>query len=230
MNVAILDDDAARRASLASIVEGGGHRTTALDNGHALLGVLSDHVPFDALLLDWSVADPSGGRVLASLRDGLAPELPVIVVTACGDDDGGVGALHMGADDFVVRPPAPRVLLARIEAVTRRARAAHATAQRAGRFVVDHARRTVTLDGREIALTLKEFDLAAFLFRHPSALVTRARLLETVWAVDAAGARAADSRTVDTHASRVRRKLQLDGRSGWALQSVYGSGYRLVPA
>ena len=87
-------------------------------------------------------------------------------------------------------------------------------------------RRSVLLDGREVALTLKEFDLAAHLFQNPGTLVTRSRLLEAVWAVSAE----VDTRTVDTHASRVRRKLKLDGSTGWTLQSVYGFGYRLVPA
>jgi len=84
----------------------------------------------------------------------------------------------------------------------------------------------VLLDAKEVLLTLKEFDLAAYLFHNPGTLVTRAQLLEAVWAIGGE----VDTRTVDTHASRVRRKLKLDGSTGWTLQSVYGFGYRLVPS
>ena len=136
------------------------------------------------------------------------------------------GALRLGADDYVVKPPKGLELLARIEALARRARIGRAVPLKAGRFEVDLARRAVLLDGREIVLTLKEFDLASHLFRNPGTLVTRAQLLEAVWSVGPQ----LDTRTVDTHASRVRRKLGLDGSRGWMLQSVYGYGYRLVPA
>ncbi len=226
MNVAILDDDPYQRRLLSMLAESGGHRATCFETGTALLAALARPDAVDLLLLDWVMPEMSGEAVLRALRDGAGTGLPVIVVTARDSEADVVGALRQGADDYVVKPPKGMELLARIDALARRAGIGRATPVRAGRFEVDLARRAVRLDGREIELTLKEFDLASHLFRNPGTLVTRAQLLESVWSV----APGLDTRTVDTHASRVRRKLGLDGSNGWTLQSVYGYGYRLVPA
>ena len=208
------------------LAESGGHRVHAYETGESLLEALDAGDGPDLLLLDWVMPGMSGEAVLGALRARPGPELPVIVVTARDGEADVVGALRLGADDYVVKPPKGLELLARIEALARRARIGRAVPLRAGRFEVDLARRAVLLDGREIVLTLKEFDLASHLFRNPGTLVTRAQLLEAVWSVGPQ----LDTRTVDTHASRVRRKLGLDGSRGWMLQSVYGYGYRLVPA
>jgi two-component system response regulator RegX3 len=226
MNLAILDDDPFQRHLLSTLVQAGGHGATAFETGSALFAALGESRAFDLLLLDWLMPDVSGESVLRELRARSGPDLPVIVVTARDAEADVVGALRLGADDYVVKPPKAQELLARIEAIARRARIGRAVPMRAGRFEIDFGRRAVLLDGREIALTLKEFDLASHLFRNPGTLVTRAQLLESIWSVGAD----VDTRTVDTHASRVRRKLGLDGRAGWTLQSVYGYGYRLVPS
>lgn len=225
MNVAILDDDAYQRQLLTMLVETGGHQVAGFGSGADLLDAVSRR-SLDLLLLDWVMPDMGGDLVLAELRRRPGLDLPVIVVTARDSESDVVSALRLGADDYIVKPAKGMELLARIDALARRARAGRGTLVRAGRFDIDMGRRSVLLDGREVALTLKEFDLAAHLFQNPGTLVTRSRLLEAVWAVSAE----VDTRTVDTHASRVRRKLKLDGSTGWTLQSVYGFGYRLVPA
>jgi two-component system response regulator RegX3 len=224
MNVAILDDDPYQRQLLSMLVETGGHQVTGFSSGAELLDGIGRR-SFDLLLLDWVMPEMSGEAVLAELRKRPGLELPVIVVTARDGEADVVTALRQGADDYVVKPAKGMELLARIEALARRTRTGRGAPIRAGRFEIDLGRRAVLLDGREIVLTLKEFDLAAHLFQHPGTLVTRARLLEAVWSVSAE----VDTRTVDTHASRVRRKMKLDGSTGWTLQSVYGFGYRLVP-
>ncbi|MFM1989216.1 MAG: hypothetical protein RJA99_2173 [Pseudomonadota bacterium] len=225
MNVAVLDDDPYQRQLLSMLVETGGHHVTGFAHGDEFLDAASRR-SFDLLLLDWVMPEMSGDRVLGELRRRPGPELPVIVVTARDGEVDVVGALRQGADDYIVKPAKGLELLARIEALARRTRAGRGVPIRAGRYEIDTARRAVMLDGKEILLTLKEFDLAAHLFQNPGTLVTRARLLEAVWSIGAD----VDTRTVDTHASRVRRKLKLDGSCGWTLQSVYGFGYRLVPA
>lgn len=224
MNVAILDDDPYQRQLLSMLVEAGGHQATGFAHGSELLEAASRRA-FDLLLLDWVMPEMSGDVVLGELRKRPGLDLPVIVVTARDGEADVVGALRMGADDYIVKPAKGMELLARIEALARRTRIGRGVPIRAGRFEIDTARRAVLLDGKEILLTLKEFDLAAHLFQNPGTLITRARLLEGVWAIGAE----VDTRTVDTHASRVRRKLKLDGSTGWTLQSVYGFGYRLVP-
>jgi DNA-binding response OmpR family regulator len=223
MNVAILDDDPYQRQLLSMLVETGGHHAAGFGSGAELFDAIGKR-SFDLMLLDWMMPDMNGEKVLTELRKRPGLDLPVIVVTVRDSEADVVSALRQGADDYIVKPAKGMELLARIEALARRTRTGRGAPIRAGRFEIDLGRRAVTLDGREIGLTLKEFDLAAHLFQNPGTLVTRARLLEAVWAVSAD----VDTRTVDTHASRVRRKMKLDGSTGWTLQSVYGFGYRLV--
>jgi DNA-binding response OmpR family regulator len=223
MNVAILDDDPYQRQLLSMLVEAGGHQATGFSHGMELLDAVTRRT-FDLLLLDWVMPEMAGDAVLEAIRKRPGLDLPVIVVTARDGEADVVGALRLGADDYIVKPAKGMELLARIEALSRRTRSGRSAPLRAGRFEIDAGRRAVLLDGQEILLTLKEFDLAAHLFQNPGTLITRARLLEAVWSIGAD----VDTRTVDTHASRVRRKLKLDGSTGWTLQSVYGFGYRLV--
>jgi two-component system, OmpR family, response regulator RegX3 len=224
MNVAILDDDAYQRQLLTLLVETGGHVATGFERGADLMQAL-ERRSFDVLLLDWVMPAMSGADVLAALGAQAAIDLPVIVVTSRDAEVDVVSALRHGADDYIVKPPKGMELLARMEAVSRRARSGRAAPIRAGRFEIDLDRRTVSLEGRSIELTQKEFDLAVYFFQHPGTLLSRTRLLEKVWGISSE----LDTRTVDTHASRLRRKLGLDTASGWRLLPVYGFGYRLEP-
>lgn len=224
MNVAILDDDAYQRQLLTLLVETGGHVASGFERGADLMQAL-ERRSFDVLLLDWVMPAMSGADVLAALGAQPALDLPVIVVTSRDAEVDVVSALRHGADDYIVKPPKGMELLARMEAVSRRARSGRAAPIRAGRFEIDLDRRTISLEGRTIDLTQKEFDLAVYFFQHPGTLLSRTRLLEKVWGISSE----LDTRTVDTHASRLRRKLGLDTASGWRLLPVYGFGYRLEP-
>jgi DNA-binding response OmpR family regulator len=178
---------------------------------------------FDLLLLDWMMPEVSGEQVLAGVRERFGLNMPVMVVTARDAESDVVHALRLGADDFIVKPPKALELLARMDALTRRVRNGRAMAIRIGPYEIDPERRSVSIDGRLIALTQKEFDLAVYLFQNVGRLLSRIKLLEEVWGVEAD----LDTRTVDTHVSRVRRKLLLDESTGWKLLPVYGFGYRL---
>ena len=224
MNVAILEDDAYQRQLLTMLVETGGHQVVGFSGGAEFLQAAESR-SFDLLLLDWVMPDMSGDQVLTALRERSGLDLPVIVVTARDSESDVVSALRHGADDYIVKPPKGMELLARMEALTRRSRNGRAAPIRAGRFEIDLDRRMILLEGKPIDLTQKEFDLAVFFFQNPGKLLSRVRLLEKVWGISAE----VDTRTVDTHASRVRRKLGLDAASGWKLLPVYGFGYRLEP-
>ena len=212
MHIAIVEDDPFQRQFLTMLVESGGHRAASFSQGRDFINAL-DTETFDLLLLDWMLPEMSGDQILAVLRQRNGLELPVIVVTA----------LRQGADDYIVKPPKSLELLARMEALTRRARNARVGVLRAGPYEIDRDRRTVTYQGAPIDLTQKEFDLAVYLFQNSGKLLSRVKLLEQVWGISSE----VDTRTVDTHVSRVRRKLKLDSAAGWKLLPVYGFGYRL---
>ena len=178
----------------------------------------------DLLILDWNLPGESGLSILRSLRDS-GSSLAVLFLTARSDEEDIVAGLRAGADDYVSKPATRGELLARVEALLRRShpRAEAMEVDGLEPYRIDFARRRIELAGAEIALTEREFDLALFLFRRHGRVVSREMLLESIWNIRGDVA----TRTVDTHVSRLRKKLRLDGEHGWRLNAVYQHGYRL---
>jgi DNA-binding response OmpR family regulator len=214
------DDDRVARA-LASALRGRGFHVVRASTGAE---ALAPH-EVDLVLLDLGLPDMDGVDVCRRLRR--ASGVPVIAVTARGEEPERVRGLRSGADDYVVKPFGLEELLARIEAVLRRAYGTAAPAARTtGAAVVEVAdlrldadRRTVTVAGEPVALTRKEFDVLAVLAREPGTVVPRERLVEEVWQTTWAGT----SRSLDVHVATLRRKL---GRPA-LVETVRGVGYRL---
>jgi DNA-binding response OmpR family regulator len=182
----------------------------------------------DLLLLDLTLPDASGLDVLREIRDAdgvtsrFDPGLPVIVLTGRGADADRVRGLDFGADDYIVKPFHYQELRARIGAVLRRGPGHSEGPCRAGDIVVDPARRKVWVGDREVALSNKEFSLLRVLAGDPSRVFTKRELLEAVWGYRSP----ARTRTLDSHASRLRRKL--DPEHGRFVINCWGYGYRLV--
>ncbi len=177
--------------------------------------------PADVVLLDLRLPDTDGYAVCRGLRE--RSDVPIIMVTARGEEVDKVIGLELGADDYVVKPFGLRELIARIHAVTRRTQPAPVAGPlRVGALEVDVRARRALLDGAELALTAKEFDLLAALAAEPGAAVTRQQLLRQVWDTDWYG----QTKTIDVHVGSLRRKL---GDPGW-IETVRGVGFRLRPA
>jgi len=176
---------------------------------------------FDAVLLDVMMPGLDGLAVLRRLRDG-GDRVPVLMLTARGDEADRVVGLELGADDYVAKPFSPRELLARVRAVLRRAQPASLDERvAAAGITADTGSREVTVDGHRVELTAIEFDLLVTLLRRAGRVVPRVALLELSGRADAVG-----ERTVDVHISRLRKKLGDDG--GERIQTVRGVGYVLV--
>jgi DNA-binding response OmpR family regulator len=198
----------------------------ALD-GHTALEIAATWRP-DLVVLDLMLPGISGLDVCRRLheeQDEQAP-LPVIMLTALGEESDRVLGLESGADDYVTKPFSPRELTLRVQAVLRRARAAGLVATppqpvRSGRLEVDVAARRVCRDGRELELTVREFDLLAFFVAHPGRAFTRAELLEQVW-----GWSFGDLSTITVYVRRLRDKVEPEPASPVQLQTVWGVGYR----
>ncbi len=174
----------------------------------------------DLVLLDLRLPDIDGIEVCRELRS--KSNVPIIVVSARGEEIDRVVGLELGADDYVVKPFGFRELLARIRAVMRRTgTAGDEEVLRAGALEVDVRTRRASLDGRELALTTKEFDLLALLASDPGAVIGRERLLRDVWNTEWFG----PTKTVDVHVASLRKKL---GDPRW-IETVRGVGLRLVP-
>jgi two-component system response regulator RegX3 len=183
---------------------------------------------FDLLVLDWHLPDTTGIDELDWLRSGKAFNTPVIFITSRDSEDSVVEALDHGADDYMVKPVNKGVTLARLKALQRRYKIGEAAAQADGIEVFEpytiHAdEHKLSVAGETIKLTNKEFELASYLFRNAGCLLSREHLLEAIWGTTAE----LNTRTVDTHISRVRSKLGINPAVGWQLASIYQRGYRL---
>lgn len=224
MRLAILEDDEHERQLIVRWLEQSGHACHAFPLARPLLHALTRE-SFDLVLLDWHVPDMDGLQVLIRIRATIGAGLPVIFVTADGAESAVVRALGEGADDFLVKPVRRQELVARIQAVARRAHAHSARAEviSSPPYRLDIAQRSAFVGDTAVELTEKEFDVAVFLFRHLGKVVSRGHILEQVWG------RSPDiqTRTVDTHVSRLRTKLRLSPENGMRLTSVYSYGYRL---
>jgi DNA-binding response OmpR family regulator len=215
MRILLVEDEASIAEPLAT-----GLRREGYEVEHAATGAAAlEAQAADLVLLDLRLPDMDGLDVCRRLR--ASSSVPIIVVTARGEEADRVVGLELGADDYVVKPFGLRELIARIRAVSRRAEGRGPTAAplHVGALAVDERARRATLDGHVLELTPKEFELLAALAHDPGAAVSRRRLLEEVWQTTWLGS----SKTIDVHVASLRRKL---GDPGW-IETVRGVGFRL---
>ena len=176
----------------------------------------------DLVILDIMMPELDGLSVAKELRK--SSNVPIIILTARGDDVDRIVGLELGADDYVTKPFNPRELVARVKAVLRRARqeTSEQPVLEADSLRLDPASREVTIAGKQVTLRAKEFDLLAAFMRHPGVVLDRERLLQMVWGTDYYG----DTRTIDVHVAWLRDKLSTAERV--KIQTVWGVGYKLV--
>jgi DNA-binding response OmpR family regulator len=221
VRILLVEDDAALAASSLDGLAALGFDVEHVSTGAAALASVAGPVPPDVVLLDLGLPDMDGQEVCRRIRS--SSEVPIIVVSARGDETDRVIALELGADDYLVKPFGMRELAARMRAVLRRTQAAPAApaaaVQEIGRLSVDRRAQRVHIDGVEIALTAKEFDVLAFLADDPGAVRRRTEILEHVWEGHWYGA----TKTVDAHVAAIRKKL---GDPAW-IEAVRGVGFRL---
>jgi len=229
MRIAILDDDESQVQLITYLLEKAGFTCHGFSQGRALLRRLRRE-SFDLLVLDWSVPDISGTEVLAWVRSHLPQRVPVLFVTGRTSENDIVAGLTAGADDYMIKPLRGSELVARVQALLRRAYPEAVRDQITfGPYRFETSRNEVHFsqpDGVRLALlTQKEFDLALMLFRNAGRPLSRSHIREVVWGRDIE----IPSRTMDTHISRIRSKLELRPENGFRLVPVYSYGYRLDP-
>jgi two-component system, OmpR family, response regulator RegX3 len=217
VKILIVEDDDAIAAPLAAGLRREGNEVSRVATGRAALEADEP----DLVLLDLRLPDLDGYEVCRGLR--ARSRVPIIMVTARGEEVDRVVGLELGADDYLVKPFGFRELLARMNAVMRRARGApeEPRALRAGPLEVDVRARRAVLGDRELALTPKEFDLLALLLGDQGAVVDRARILQEIWGTSWNRA----GKTIDVHVASLRKKL---GDAAW-IETVRGVGLRLRP-
>lgn len=221
--VLVVDGDPATASATARALELEGFATEVVHEGGRALARLDERAPA-LVLLSTSLPDQSGMAVFRAIA--AASAVPVIVMAPPDDELDAVLALEAGAADLVTVPVRQRELTARVRAALRRhAASAPTTSTAAGSVRLDPAQREVTVDGRPVDLSRKEFDLLALLLERPGHVVSRATCMERLWP----SRRHSDSRTLDTHVKRLRKKLEPEPTRPRYLLTVRGVGYRFRP-
>jgi len=215
MRILVVEDDEAIATSLEAGLSSAGHNVMRVTDGASALAARD----YDLMLLDVGLPDIDGFDVCRRVR--VTSQVPIIMLTARADEIDRVVGLESGADDYVSKPFSLRELVARIKAVSRRQTSGLDSAEtRVGEMIIDHSRRIVTIAGKEISLTAKEFDLLAYLAREPEIVHRRLAIMESVWDTEWFGS----TKTLDAHVASLRKKL---GDARW-IEAVRGVGFRLA--
>ena len=220
--ILIVEDEASLSEPLSYLLTREGYETTVAEDGVAALAEF-DRAGADLVLLDLMLPGLAGTEVCRQIRSTSA--VPIIMLTAKDSEVDIVVGLELGADDYVTKPYSTRELLARIRAVLRRQIEQDApddSILEAGSVRMDVDRHQVSVDGAEIAMPLKEFELLELLLRNAGRVLTRGQLIDRVWGADYFG----DTKTLDVHVKRIRSKIEPDPSNPRMLVTVRGLGYR----
>lgn len=223
MRIALVDDDPDEITEIAEILRTSGCDCSLYSSGEELLAALRRET-FDLLLLDWNMMGMSGMKVLAWVRENLSPTPPVIMLTNRDRKEDIVFALDAGAADYIRKPEGPEIVRARIRAAMRERRKEVPESDGSfGKFTFETMARTVTFEDEVVELRQKEYALARLLFDNLNRPLSRGYILQKVWQ----SSPEVETRTLDVHISRLRAKLKLRPERGFALQTIFGFGYRL---
>jgi len=231
MKIAVLEDNPMEAALIHQTMIGAGHQCEVFGAGAALIDTLA-RTSFDLLILDWHLPDVTGDQMIGWVRRNLPPTLVVMFLTSRALEENVVAGLMAGADDYMTKPIRQAELAARIHVLSRRVlqsaggRAdtpSTAASIEIGVFKFDLLLKTATVRGKQVELKPKEFDIAVMLFQNAGQIVSREHIMETVWGRELL----MTSRTIDTHMSQVRTKLQLNLDNGVRITTIYTIGYRL---
>jgi DNA-binding response OmpR family regulator len=221
--VLVVEDDPTVADVVGRYLEREGFAVQRAADGVDAVRLATDSPP-DLMVLDLMLPGLDGLEVFRRVRE--LGSIPVIMLTARGDESDRVAGLELGADDYVAKPFSPRELIARVKSVLRRSQGGPSTDSipatlAVGDIIVDVPGREVHVDGQQVALTVREFDLLAFLMAHPGRVFRREELLEHVW-----GYTFGDQSTVTVHVRRLREKIERDPARPERIQTVWGVGYR----
>jgi two-component system response regulator ResD len=220
--ILIADDDPIVHESLKIYMQAEGFEVVDVYDGDAALATLDSSISL--CVLDIMMPGKSGVEVCREIRK--SSQVPIVMLTAKGEEVDKIVGLELGADDYIVKPFSPREVIARIKAILRRTEknegeAAEKNVIRHNGLVIDLNSYTVLLRNQPVVCTPKEIEILYLLASHPGQVFTRDTLLSQVWGYDFAG----ETRTVDTHIKRLRAKLDSTGL-GWSIKTIYGVGYK----
>lgn len=224
MKIALLEDDLSYAETIQEWLQEAGFEVDHFATGLDFLRKFS-HSQYDLCIFDWALPDMEGPDVMVSIKLKSSNLPPIIFFTGRSEEEDIVRVIESGADDYIVKPASRPLLLARINALLRRTnvKSNPEVIYEFGSLILDPKERLATLDGEEVKLTDKEFDLALYFLKNEGMLLSRTHLMNVVWGASSE----IETRKIDVHVSHLRTKLKFTPENGWKLTSIYQQGYRL---
>ena len=216
--ILIVDDELRMRKLIKDfLAKEGGHTIEASDGEEAIEIFQENKDKIDLVLLDVMMPKIDGWAVLRNIRK--ESNVPVIMLTARGEEQDELFGFELGVDEYISKPFSPKILVARIEVILKRVNGEKRITKDYGGIIIDDAGRTVTVDGKQIELSLREYELLKYLVDNEKVALSRDKILNNVWNYDYYG----DSRTIDSHIKKIRHKL---GKKGKYIETIRGIGYK----
>ena len=221
--ILVVDDEENIQELLKFNLENNGYKVLCADNGIDALKIAREEIPH-LILLDLMLPKMDGYDVCKEIRkDNSISNMPIIMLTAKGEELDKILGLELGADDYLTKPFSVRELIARVKAILRRTKIQHSDKIFSfGDIIIDFLKHEVTKDNERVELTLKEFELLEILIRNRGRVMTRDFLLDKIWGYEYVG----ETRTVDVHIRHLRQKIEEDDKNPKFVETVRGIGYR----
>ena len=218
LKVLVVDDEARMRKLVKDFLSVKGFTVLEAGDGEEAVDIFFEQKDIALILLDVMMPKMDGWEVVKTIRK--YSQVPIIMLTARGDERDELQGFQLGVDEYISKPFSPKILVARVEAILRRTNAASADVTEVGGIVVDKVAHQVTIDGKPVDLSYKEFELLSYFIDNQGIALSREKILNNVWNYDYFG----DARTIDTHVKKLRSKL---GDKGEYIKTIWGMGYKL---
>ena len=218
ITILVVDDEERMRKLIKDFLAVKGYKILEAGDGEEALSIFEENEEkIKLVLLDVMMPKIDGWTVLRKIRQ--ESKVPVIMLTARGEEQDELFGFELGVDEYISKPFSPKILVARIEAILKRTNGDKTEARDYGGIVIDEIGRTVTVDGKQIELSLREYELLKYLLDNEKVALSRDKILNNVWNYDYYG----DSRTIDSHIKKIRHKL---GKKGKYIETIRGIGYK----
>lgn len=217
-NILVVDDESRMRKLIKDFLVKDNYNVLEAEDGEKALEIFENEKDkIDLIILDVMMPKQDGWSVLRKIRQ--SSQLPVIMLTARGEEQDELFGFELGADEYISKPFSPKILVARVEAILKRTVQTENTNKDFGGIVIDEQGRTVTVDGKIVEMSLREYELLKYLVDNENIALSRDKILNNVWNYDYYG----DSRTIDSHIKKIRHKL---GKRGKYIKTMRGIGYK----
>ena len=220
IKILVVDDESRMRKLVHDFLAKQDYAVLEAENGEEAVDIFFSDKNIDLIILDVMMPKMDGWQVCKEIRQ--YSKVPIIMLTAKSDERDELLGFELGVDEYISKPFSPKILVARVEAILRRANATQEEAVEIGGILMDKSAHSVKIDGRPIDLSVKEFELLEYFLTNKGVALSREKILNNVWNYDYFG----DARTIDTHVKKLRSKM---GEKGDFIKTIWGMGYKFEP-